>query len=230
MTTADQFIAVAARNVGYVESPRGSNRTKFASIAGHTNGYAWCATFLAAVARIAGLTLPSYSAYTPSMAQGFKDAGRWHTTAEVGDFVFFDFIGRISHVGVVYFVGAGYVLTIEGNTDEAGGRTGGQVMRKRRATHIVGYGRPAYTKALFDRAHPGKQIVERIPSKVGPTVDQSSARFHTTAVKVIQSKVLATVDGDWGPRTQAAVLVFQRAHHLTPDAIVGPATWKVLNA
>ncbi len=35
-------------------------------------------------------------------------------------------------------------------------------------------------------------------------------------------------DGIFGPRTQEAVIAFQRFSGLTPDGIVGPATWKAL--
>lgn len=227
MGTAADAIAVARRNVGYTEKPRGSNQTKFAAVAEHPNGAAWCATFLVAVMRTADVSLPSESAYTPTMAAGFKAARRWHlSNPKVGDLVFFDFPGpphRISHVGIVTAVhGLGDVSTIEGNTDSSGSRTGGQVMAKRRRSSIVGYGRPAYA-APFS-THQSR------PARVGPTVDRARARHHRTAVKVIQQRLRITADGDWGPKTQAAVLAFQRRNRLAADAIVGPSTWKALLA
>jgi peptidoglycan hydrolase-like protein with peptidoglycan-binding domain len=42
--------------------------------------------------------------------------------------------------------------------------------------------------------------------------------------------IRCTVDGVFGPATQAAVIAFQKAHHLTADGIVGPATWNALTA
>ncbi|HEV2322530.1 MAG TPA: peptidoglycan-binding domain-containing protein [Terracidiphilus sp.] len=39
-----------------------------------------------------------------------------------------------------------------------------------------------------------------------------------------------TVDGDFGPRTQQAVINFQRLHRLKPDGIVGPETWPRISA
>jgi peptidoglycan hydrolase-like protein with peptidoglycan-binding domain len=38
------------------------------------------------------------------------------------------------------------------------------------------------------------------------------------------------IDGLGGPRTRAAVLAFQGANSLAPDAIVGPLTWGKLIA
>lgn len=149
MTTADEFIAACSAEVGYKESPAGSNRTKFAAEAGHPNGRPWCATFLVAIARRTSLDLPSTSPYTPAMASAFQKAGRWHHKPQRGDFVFFDFpddVRRVQHVGVLTRVlASGDIETIDGNTGVGNDSNGGQVMRRVRSTrHVVGYGRPAY--------------------------------------------------------------------------------------
>ncbi|MFD7058237.1 protein kinase [Streptomyces sp. NPDC059906] len=36
------------------------------------------------------------------------------------------------------------------------------------------------------------------------------------------------VDGDFGPKTQSAVVIFQKRAGLDPDGMVGPATWRAL--
>jgi len=45
------------------------------------------------------------------------------------------------------------------------------------------------------------------------------------SVETIQAKVGVKVNGDFAPRTEAAVQRFQRANGLVPDGIVGPKTW-----
>jgi len=48
-------------------------------------------------------------------------------------------------------------------------------------------------------------------------------------VKQVQAKVGASVDGNFGPNTEAKVRTFQRDHGLVPDGIVGPKTWAALD-
>ncbi|WP_352420429.1 M14 family metallopeptidase [Proteiniborus sp.] len=54
-------------------------------------------------------------------------------------------------------------------------------------------------------------------------------------VKLIQSLLnrigysVGAVDGVFGVQTQQAVIAFQRNNELSPDGIVGPATWRVFN-
>ncbi|MBX7100388.1 MAG: peptidoglycan-binding protein [Myxococcaceae bacterium] len=55
-------------------------------------------------------------------------------------------------------------------------------------------------------------------------------------VKELQSRLQAQgfdpgpVDGDYGPRTRAAVTAFQQAHGLEVDGVAGPKTWAALEA
>ena len=53
-------------------------------------------------------------------------------------------------------------------------------------------------------------------------------------VKLIQSLLnrigynAGAVDGSYGPATEQAVILFQKNYGLTPDGIIGPVTWAVL--
>ena len=60
-----------------------------------------------------------------------------------------------------------------------------------------------------------------------PTLRRGSKGDH---VKAVQSKVGVEADGNFGPRTEAAVRAFQRKSNLVPDGIVGPKTWIALDA
>jgi peptidoglycan hydrolase-like protein with peptidoglycan-binding domain len=48
-------------------------------------------------------------------------------------------------------------------------------------------------------------------------------------VRLVQARVGIGVDGEFGPKTEAAVRAFQRTRDLIPDGIVGPKTWRALD-
>jgi peptidoglycan hydrolase-like protein with peptidoglycan-binding domain len=48
------------------------------------------------------------------------------------------------------------------------------------------------------------------------------------AVRRLQKKIGATVDGRFGPKTEARLKAWQRSHHLTADGVVGPRTARAL--
>jgi hypothetical protein len=157
---ATGFIEMARKEIGVTESPSGSNNNPYAAIAGHANGLAWCATFIAAMAKKAGVTLPSYSAATQTMEAAFKAANRYYETAEPGDIAFFDFNsnpsdGSVKHVAIVVDALAnGTFRTIEGNTSsslQGSQDNGGGVYEKiRDRNSITGFGRPNWP--AVDRA------------------------------------------------------------------------------
>lgn len=172
-TPTDRVIARFESQLGVTESPAGSNRTPYTEWYGLTGP--WCAMFVSWCFAMEGQPLAASTskgfAYTPSGAAWFKKQGRWTGEPARGHVVFFDFpsdgVDRISHVGIVTAVhGDGSIETVEGNTDERGGRTGGKVMRRRRRVGIVGYGIPHYVDAGFEAhaADHGREAAE----KVGP--------------------------------------------------------------
>lgn len=151
MATVEDVLTLCDQQVGITESPPNSNAQKFSRELGRPN-QPWCADAVVWLMRQVGIKLPSESAYTPTMADGFKRAGRWAETPAAGRVAFFDFPDRqlgIQHVGIVRTDQAGpRVQTYEGNTSSgtAGSQDngGGFYARDRDPAHIVGYGIPDY--------------------------------------------------------------------------------------
>lgn len=154
MTTAKEFIAAAVAEVGTKESPVGSNCNPYSHELGRPCEF-WCADFVVCMARRVGLHLPSESAYTPSLAQAFKDHHQWYPDPQPGDLAFWDFPDaehRIQHVSIVVSPhGVASIIDVSGNTSS--GATGSQhngdgvYRRTRGRTYCVGFGRPQFTDA-----------------------------------------------------------------------------------
>lgn len=240
MTAAADILARARKELGYDEGPNNDN--KYAKQAGHANHQPWCASFVVAMFRAEGLTLPSESAYTPAMANGFKKAGAWTNRPAVGAVVFFQWpsMGRIAHVGIVESVRAdGAVITIEGNTNPKGSRTGGSVMRHVRRANIAGYGIPRYA-GVSGGPKPARPAAQPKPKPAQPSGQAPACPGITregmrdsSITRAYQDRLAKrgwriAVDGDHGPGTTKVLKAFQKEFGLPADGVGGPKTWNAI--
>jgi Putative peptidoglycan binding domain/CHAP domain len=181
-------------------------------------------------------------AYTVWHAQRFSNKGQWHAgTGGIrrGDIVFFDWAGSrripaIDHIALVTGVRDGIVFTIEGNTSDGCRR------RARRASSIVGYGRPNYTgrpgarpTAAARATAAASAVSDRAPSG-SPVLKDGSTGGVVRQLQLCLNKVMRSglgADGEYGPKTAAAVKAFQKkAGGLTVDGEYGPNTARKLHA
>ena len=149
MATAKEILAVARGELGYKESPAGSNRTKYGTWLG-LNGQPWCMLFIQWVFTQAGAEslLAARTASCGAFMRAAQSTGRWVTSGyQPGDVVIYDFPGggATDHCGIVVTALTTGVRAIEGNTASGDDSNGGEVMeRTRPANWIVGAYRPIY--------------------------------------------------------------------------------------
>lgn len=153
-TTAQRVLDLADSQVGTVEGRGGG--TPYHRNYGIAADQPWCAVFVWDMFREAGAAtlIGPKTAYTPTLANWFRQRGQWSDTPTVGALVFYDWPSdsrnRIQHVGIVESIGPNTIQTIEANTSSgvAGSQdNGGGVWRRTRPRNgsIVGYGLPAYS-------------------------------------------------------------------------------------
>lgn len=204
MTTAAEVLARARADNGYTEQPPGSNKTKFNDwYFGPGAAQPWCATALSKWFHDAGLPLPASTskgfAYTPAGADWFKRNGKWigrddrRVTPGLVVFFYWPTLGRIGHVGIVDQVNPdGTFYSWEGNTDAAGGRTGGRVIRQHRSRATVGagggFGIPAYSTAPKPTPAPAPQE-DDVPLAPDEAADLKAVKNYAAAT---HAEVLAT--------------------------------------
>ena len=149
MATANEILAVARRELGYTESPAGSNRTKYGKWFG-LDGQPWCMMFVQWVfAQAGGMDLlPALTASCGALMRAAQAKGCWVTGGyQPGDVVVYDFPGGAStdHCGIVEQLAGGGIMAIEGNTGSCNDADVGQVQRRVRSNKVIlGAFRPAY--------------------------------------------------------------------------------------
>lgn len=234
--TVQNALAVAAAEVGTMESPANSNNVKYntwyygRAVSGAR--YSWCVTFVQWVlSQCGGSKLLNGGKKTAScsvLADYAKKKNQWVTgNYQPGDLVFMNFSNTTAtqHIGIVECVKDGYVCTIEGNTssgDTGSQSNGGMVARRRRAPkYIVGGYRPKYE-------------LEVPQTPVTVTCYLVKAGSIGTHVKALQHLLNVNggadliVDGECGAKTVSAIAKFQKANHLTADGVAGKDTWTAL--
>jgi len=88
---------------------------------------------------------------------------------------------------------------------------------------------PAHVPAKSSAKPPVKPAVKPAPKPPAKaTVKQVGPGAKGPIVRVIQRKVGAAPDGDYGPGTRAKVKAWQAKHRLTADGVVGPMTAKAM--
>ena len=254
----NKVLDLAESEIGYHE--QGDNFTKYAaemdSYAGFYNGpkdgYAWCDVFFDWLfVHSFGVDIGremlcqpfnSAGAGCSFSAQYYKAAGRWFTSPQPGDQIFFSYsAGEISHTGIVERVAGGAVYTIEGNTSD-------RVAEKcysLSSSFIVGYGRPRWelvsnvsVDAKPEEPKPQQTAGETCMATL-PTLREGDTGV---AVERVQTLLIArgyhcggrTVggreqpDGEFGPSTANAVKSLQKIVKIAEDGVVGADTYRAI--
>ena len=250
--TAKQIVEKAKSYIGYreknhpwanmenfTEDAGDGNFQKFQELAGAGNGDQWCQYFVDGVAvEVTGSIANAkkllcqtgggnyMTGYTPTGSSYFKQAGRWYTTPEVGDVVYFysTSMGRICHVGYVETVNKSTrkFTTIEGNTNSDGFTTNGGCVARHEYSYasvggsnrVNGFGRPLYGE---EQKFTGTQLLVAIGQRhsinfTGYLIDVDGIRGEETKRNMIRCLQHAA-NKDWIAR-------------LDEDGVIGPKTTK----
>jgi len=139
-----KIVEIARAEVGVVESPKNSNKTKYGAWFGWS-GVPWCGIFVSWCYHQAGHPLGNIG-FTRGFAGCQTAVAHFRRTKEItktpqpGDIVFFDWNGdgRYDHTGIfVRWISRTQFESIEGNTSLTNQSNGGQVMLRTRQNSRV---------------------------------------------------------------------------------------------
>jgi len=137
---ADVYIDTLKRYLGTREltgNNDGVNVEKFTRVACNMGKVAYCAGYLAYGLKVNGISIPDCACWSPCMVPDNKIVWRRGDSHQLnkGEIfgLYFQSKKRVAHVGaVIEDFGDGWILTIEGNTDDAGSREGNGVFTRLR--------------------------------------------------------------------------------------------------
>ena len=177
MATAKEILAVARAELGYTESPAGSNRTKYGKWFG-LDGQPWCMMFVQWCFRQADAQdlLPALTASCGALMRAAQAKGCWITGGyQPGDVVIYDFPGnnvKTDHCGIVEQISGGGIRTIEGNTGIGNDANGGQVQRRVRSNKVIlGAFRPDYDMEKKEDEVVTYKYLKDVPDKFRPIIN-----------------------------------------------------------
>ena len=224
MATARDVLNIARNDLGYKESPAGSNRTKYGEWYG-LNGQPWCMMAIQFWLNQAGVPVPLKTASCGSFMRAAQAHGQWVTGGyQPGDIVIMDFPGnkaKTDHCGIVVTALTDGVRTIEGNTGVGNDSNGGEVMELTRPLSvIIGAYRPHYAEETVEKEDDmdiDKLINSMTDEQLIHLVERIQAALAkrpisaALAAEVEQAKTMGITDGQ-GPnklctRAQAAAMI-----------------------
>lgn len=262
--TAKQYIDKFVSYVGYREKNHASanmesftadagsgNYQKFQPLCNAGNGDQWCQYSVNGVCvEACGGSLKDaqyvmcdisgnnyMTGYTPTGSSYFKKAGRWYTTPQYGDVVYFysTSMGRICHTGAVISVNTAKKTfkSVEGNTNNDGFTTNGGCVAIHEYSYanvgapnrVAGFGRPrfaaeGYTLKKGDNGDKVKQLQKDLMltgfcgcGYYGNTnfVDGDFGGNTEKYVKLLQKSAGIDVDGEYGADSQNALAKYVKA-------------------
>jgi cell wall-associated NlpC family hydrolase len=139
-----KVLEIAKKEIGYKETPKGSNLTKYGKWFG-LDGKPWCGMFVSWVYSQAGIPLGNIG-FTKGFAgcqtavKHYKATGEITTKPQPGDIVFYDWQkdGKHDHTGIfVREINATTFEAYEGNTANGNDSNGGQVMQRFRKYSVA---------------------------------------------------------------------------------------------
>lgn len=199
-----------------------------------------------AVQMLCADTMPNGMAACEFGAGYFRKAGRWYSSPQPGDIIFYGPTGKEEHQGIVESINGSAVFTIEGNWSD-------KVSRRQlsiRDPTISGYGRPRWYLAVSDDQSEDPPVSDPdttpapAPGRRSYTITLREIRLGDISVEVERLQALLICrgydcggtkirgreipDGEFGAATLAAVRDVQLAANIEVDGIVGQKTMLAL--